>query len=138
MKKKIYIIAGVLLIGLNLIHYINYMVSLRSKLPAGASNVREKFCGHNDFTRYLKAKISEEAFLVFIKTLNYTDSDRLHTHSKNISRVSWGRTPPDPVEEWWNPSADKIGTYCHYRSDDEFYCLAKYENGYVYVIAQKW
>lgn len=140
MKKRTKALALTFLVlilgGIGLVKTLNYQHSIRKHLPSGAEEIKEEIYGMNDFTRYMKAKCSEQDFEIFKENLGYT-KENLLTESDRVN-FSWGQVKTDPVDSWWLPKGIIEGSYGRLDESAGFYSMIKYEDGYVYFIAQKW
>jgi hypothetical protein len=136
MKKIAITLITVFAVILGIVKTLNYQTSIRKHLPAGASDIKEEVYGLVDFTRYMKAKCSEEEFHEFREKLGYSEADLLSRTDRN--KYNWNRTQPDPVDSWWSPQRKIEGSYGHYDEYTQFYSITKFEEGYVYFLARQW
>ena len=86
-----------------------------------------------DYKRCLKARVTHEGFLEFARRLQLNDP---YDPKKHRDLVSW----PGCAEPWWDASASLEGALFEEarNKDDNYYAVAKYENGYVYFVAFRW
>ncbi len=111
-------------------YYYVTTTAYRRFLPWGVEIHEEKFSEFQDYSYYLKAKVSEETFQDFVSHFKL----KLHTagsqYTDDTTWLSWqGLRAPS----FWNPTASLKKTYVY--QGGHCWELAKYENGYLYYYA---
>ncbi len=108
----------------------------RRALPPTATDVHEKSVDMvPDWTLFMKARLSREAYDVYIRKVGLGPPSIVQTNSPWAmwaDGYGWGATPPT----WWNPTSldpDTVGA-----SSGHATTLAKYENGYLYLVDFKY
>ncbi|MDF7809528.1 hypothetical protein P4E94_18975 [Pontiellaceae bacterium B12219] len=102
----------------------NYHSFYYESLPETATDIKEAtFDNFPDYALILKAKITPEEFNEYVNKLELG----------TITNSSWARQPVDP--DWWNPTTNSshIGSQPSVRGD---FVVAKYEDGYIYLMCQ--
>ncbi|MGB6041788.1 MAG: hypothetical protein WBF93_01410 [Pirellulales bacterium] len=116
-------------------HFFTASLARRS-LPWGATEIHEHYSDsgfpHYDFHRYLKARITETEFKAYAAKLNLSRIYSTEKHADLSPR--WGSLD----EPWWTPPASLDGAYFDHIDGDDYFAMAKYDNGYVYFVAMSW
>jgi len=96
-------------------------------LPSSASDLHEFYRDsgfpHYDYTYEMKARMPAEEFPAYAARLGLRPLGNLQAH--------WGWWPGELA--WWDPAPSMEGTYIE--QDDDSGTMAKWENGWVYVVA---
>jgi len=106
----------------------------RRSLPWGASDIHEHYVDSrfgSDFERCLRASTTERGFREYAARLGL---DRVYSEAEHHNL---GLLWPSCDEPWWDPPESMEGAL--FRQDDEdYFVLAKYEDGRVYFAAVCW
>ena len=105
-------------------------------LPPTATDVHEVNVDmFPDWTLFLKARMSRADYDAYITKMGFGPPSTVQTNSQWTMWADgkcWGATPP----VWWNPSSSDPGTVG--ASSGRVTTLAKYENGYLYLVDFKY
>ena len=111
-----------------------FHTGIRRALPWNATEIVEYYEGYGilpDFLLCLKARIKEGDFPAYAQRLGLT------LYDKEVDGAwEFGTNACD--KPWWDPSPSMAGAYLKDRTAEEFYMMAKHENGFVYVIVDRW
>lgn len=106
--------------------------SPRGSLPSTAKDIHEfRSPGMGitgDYWYLLKAKVTDEEFLWFVKRMQLTPLDQNNPRQKAYHWNGYG------TQEWWLPLETLQGTYHDPTASGSSIRLAKHESGYLYYL----
>jgi len=107
---------------------------LRRALPRGSTDVTDLYVDiWPDYCYYLKAKLpSVKSFAQYCSDMNLTPHTGQRVYTDDTSWLSWSSLEPR-TESWWKPSPSLSGTFVEQAG--HYWTMAKYEDGYLYVMA---
>lgn len=107
---------------------------LRLALPRGSTEVTDLYEDDGflpDYSYYLKAKLpSKKSFTQYCSDMNLTPHTEQRIYSDDTVWLSWNGSLSEPMA-WWKPSPSLSGTFVEQIGD--YWTMAKYEDGYLYV-----
>ena len=104
---------------------------LRRALPSSATEVHEEVVDlFPDATTYLKAKLPERDFPLYVKRLGLTPHTPGRQYDDDEMWLGWGMGSDPP---WWDPTPSLEGTYV--AQSGHAWTLAKHEQGYLFVLS---
>ncbi len=137
----IFLLLGGLLTLRNILVKLNEMneTPLRRELPRTATDIREYVWDEpgvisQDWCYMLKARMSYAEFTGYAARLQLMPASRKRMGSCAVPFHA------DREEDlsWWNPSATDTNVFAYPTKNSEMAILAKYENGYAFVMSSGW
>ena len=107
----------------------------RRSLPWNSTDIREHYKDTrfgSDFERCLKAKIDEKDFVAFATRLKLTEKYDA-TRQADLG-MHWGSCD----ESWWDPPNTLDEVRFQPTNGGNFYAMAAWHNGYVYLYVFSW
>ncbi|MEP4076220.1 hypothetical protein [Haloferula sp.] len=110
----------------------------RQALPSSAANIEEALAHHfvgGDFTRLLKADLTESDFSGYAKSLGLTErfDPEVHQHIEPTLNRTIGDAPA-----WWNPPEVDSTTFFDYEDGEDYLRVLRYRGGSVFLLVQSW
>lgn len=109
----------------------------RLALPESATDIHEEYdgCVCQDFLRLLKAKVSKEDYLQFIKNYGGLTKYDQKVHGEGILRqinCGYGQAP-----DWWADNNRKVDDGYFLTEPGDYFVSVKYIDGYLYFFESR-
>jgi len=109
----------------------------RRALPSSAADIQEYYSDswNGDFVRLLKARLPEEDYEDYAKSLDLTIRFDESKHADIRSSIDMGA---GDAPSWWDPPRSNDTTYFDHVKGDDYVQTLKYSNGTVYLLIVSW